>query len=160
MTLYSLVVLLCQFWHLMDHSLVWAKWLMEFNKVMSHAMQGHPGQTGHSEEFWQNVVQGRREWQTIPVILLREPHEQYGKTEGKRRRGKQWMRWLDSITDSMDMNSGKLQMVRNRESWHAAVHRVTKSRTWLGDWTNNQTSYQFLVLTGRKESDSRRVGLS
>ena len=50
---------------------------MEFNKVMSHAMQGHPGQTGHSEEFWQNVVHWRREWQSTPVFLPGEHHEQY-----------------------------------------------------------------------------------
>ena len=53
-----------------------------------------------------------------------------GKTEGRRRRGRQGMRWLDGITDTMNMNLAKLQeMVRGREAWHAAVHGVTKSQT-------------------------------
>ena len=56
-----------------------------------------------------------------------------GKIKGRRRRGCQRMRWLDGITDTMDMNLGKLQMVRDREAWHAAIHGVTKSWTHLGD---------------------------
>ena len=52
------------------------------------------------------------------------------KIEGRRRRGHQRLRWLDGITDAMDMNLGKLrEMVREREAWRAAVHRVTKSQT-------------------------------
>ena len=61
-----------------------------------------------------------------------------GKIEDRGRRGRQRMRWLDGITDSMDMNLGKLQeIVRGREGWHAIVHGVTKSQSWLGDWTTS-----------------------
>ena len=56
-----------------------------------------------------------------------------GKTEGRKRRGNQRMRWLECITDAMNMNLGKLrEMVRDREAWSAAVHGIAKSRTWLG----------------------------
>ena len=59
-----------------------------------------------------------------------------GKIESKRRRGRQRVKWLDGITDTVDMGLGGLQeLVMDREAWHTVVHGVTKSRIWLRDWT-------------------------
>ena len=74
------------------------------------------------------IIEKAREFQEKSLML--------GKMEGRRKRGCQRMRWLDGITDAMNMNLGKLQeMVRIREAWHAVVHGVSKSRTQLGNWT-------------------------
>ena len=68
--------------------------------------------------------------------LILEKSLMLGKTEGRRRRGWQRMRWLDGITDSMDMSLSKFQeMVKDREAWRTVVYGITKNQTWLNNWT-------------------------
>ena len=69
-----------------------------------------------------------------------------GKIEGRKKRGQQRMRWLDGTFYSMDMSLSKFrEIVKGREAWHATVHGVTKSQTWLSDWTTTATTIGITV---------------
>ena len=123
----------------------WCFWTVVLEKTLESPLDCKEVQPVHPEGYQSWVFIGRTDAEAETPILW-PPHVKSwltgkdpdaGRDWGKRRRGRQRMRWLDGITDLMHMSLGELrELVVDREAWHAVIHGVSKSRTRLSNWSD------------------------